>query len=105
MGLADDMKAITDAAQALVMISKHIAKENNQDCICRKVDSKTKELDINEAYYNEDDMVALSLCYNSCFNHWLLKAKYDDEKSHKNEMIVGKVINYCPFCGRKLTER
>ena len=101
MGLADDMKSITDAAQALATISKHIAKENNQDCMCRKVDSETEELYI-KAYYNEDDMVALSLCYNSFFSHWLLKAKYDDAKSHENEMIVGQVINYCPFCGRKL---
>ena len=34
MGLEHDMKAITDAAQALVTINKHIAKENNQECIC-----------------------------------------------------------------------
>lgn len=124
MGLADDMKAITDAAQALVTISKHITKENNQDCICSKVDSKTKDVKkcfcetLKEILGNSlgvgeelKDFTLVKFAYDEegnpmygnvhvCMYYWK-KNNYTLHISTEFEALEIP-INYCPFCGRKL---
>lgn len=98
MGLADDMKAITDAVQELVTINKHIAKENNQECICYKAEQHNSEEIAHIVYF--DNTIGLKIEYDCVSESFLLNLNSSDGAEFK----VKVKINYCPMCGRKLTK-
>jgi hypothetical protein len=77
----------------------------NKACICQYVKDKNNSFNCPQddvaietiEYCEEDKDVRLTLWNRRAFGEWLLCASDGNYYAFRS-------INYCPFCGRKLTE-
>lgn len=79
-----------------------------QSCICHQVmRERLNERNLAASYSCADNELLLSISYDTLYNQWLLNAKFKSDFTdieHESSMVISRVINYCPFCGRRLIE-
>lgn len=79
-----------------------------ESCICNQVmRERLNERNLAASYSCADNELLLSISYDTLYNQWLLNAKFKNDFTdieHESHMVISRVINYCPFCGKRLID-
>lgn len=80
-----------------------------KSCICHQVmRERLNERNLAASYSCADNKLLLSISYDAPYNQWLLNAKFKSDFTdieQESSMVISRVINNCPFCGRRLIEQ